>query len=298
MRDQDIKPLQKMQLVFADLWIFIRDLLKRWFFWLFLLVDIVAVIAQYINPHFQLPQPLYIIFALCVFAFSAFAVYRDLLIASRKNISSVPPLPVSKLSLSFVEGNEYIYRLDNPYDKKHLTPTIFDIQRNNDIQSRWEKDIFFVDDVIYYCLPRAYVVLNLRIENTGDIPIDIIALNARSSGEIPAAMLIYLEESHIGSKLLSFPIHLDKNNIVAINLDFKITTDILKTEAQFFADFRLIKKSFALAINLDTINDLAKKQEYKITNEIAWRPLVDLYVNQLRKYLQKEYLRLAGYTFE
>jgi len=91
---------------------------------------------------------------------------------------------------------------------------------------------------------------------------------------------------------------LEKTVIIEINIKFKIITNPSNTNAQFFAEFRSIKKSFTVAINVDSLDNLGKKQQYNINNDIAWRPLVDLYINQLRKYSQKEYLRLAGYAFE
>jgi hypothetical protein len=107
--------LKSIAPIISDLRIFFVALIKKWLFWLTLLVEGVSLIAQYINPKFQLHQAFYIGFAVIGFAWSAFEVYRDLLSTYRKSIPIVKE-PISELSISFVEGNEYAFSIFHPYD--------------------------------------------------------------------------------------------------------------------------------------------------------------------------------------
>ena len=281
--------------IFQDLNLFVVALTKKLLFRLTLLVTFIDLIDYYLIPEFRLNRIYYLGFAVIGFVWSTFEVYRDLLLTYRKSVPEVKVL-TSKLSVSFVEGNEYAFSLDHPYKGEIQEFRMEKIRRDNTIKTHFdENEVFFVSDKAYYELPEGWLAINIRLENIGDFPIDILAINSNNSLNMTDGMGMHTEDVLISNNSVLYPLHIEMGEIRILKVKYSISTNLFSNTAQFAASFRSLPKSIWHEVSFDTIDLKGKKQLYKIKAETFLRPLIDLYVNQWRRYYQSDYLRLAGY---
>ena len=112
---------------------------KKWVFWLFVLLDIIALLAQYVDSALRLPQIVYILLALLGFLWAGFDVHRETMASyeelqsettsthaeqmreyrealeiwtGKSDLGELDLTP--KLATSLTEGNEYEYSLMAP----------------------------------------------------------------------------------------------------------------------------------------------------------------------------------------
>jgi hypothetical protein len=83
-----------------DLLIYTRHITRKWVFWLFAALDLVALIAQFLYPAFRLPQLAFLLIILVGFFWAGYQVYRD--IAAQLPSQPIKPFPYYELlPLSF-----------------------------------------------------------------------------------------------------------------------------------------------------------------------------------------------------
>lgn len=280
--------------LFLDLRIYFLALLKKWLFWLFLILDAIALIIQFLDPRFRLEQIYYIGFALIGFAWSSFEVYRELLQAHRKVLPEKFN-PISSLAISFVEGNEYSVFIDEPYPYSNIQIVLNQIEREK-LESHYDEyGILFVDGKPYYQLPSAYIDMNLRVENSGDLSIDIIDIEKTVDLAYSPVRVFSDAAINENGKAVIFPKHIKSGEIFLVKARVSVSVGISQNPAQFAATFRQLTTPFNATILFETLDSIGKNHSYGVKIKISWKPVIDLYINQWQQYYQKDYLRLAGY---
>jgi hypothetical protein len=280
---------------FSEFRNFLAAILRKWEFLLLLFLDIAALIIGFISPEFSLPEIYYLGFVFAGFIASAFHVYRDLRSAYQSLIPvPVEKIPKSELSLSFVVGDEYTYSISDPYSGQNRYIT--KMQKTRGAKCRFdEKGVFYIDDMVYYVLPQENLEINIRIENSGDLPLDVSAF--RSENNLNLRYLVMFDgEAFVNGTKLRFPLHLKRGEFVILQSRSRIFSSKGSSTAEFAADSRSLPKSILHEISFDTIDVEGKRQTYVSKIETSSKPLKDLYVTQWREFYQEEYLVIAGYS--
>lgn len=291
-----------LDMLLGDLRLFVLSLVKKWLLWIFLILDVIALIIQYIYPNYKLPQGYYIGFAILGIVWSSFQVYRDLLNDYKKiSLEKLPEkLAIPNLDISFVEGSEYKFSIDNPYDdfEMQIAKIEKDAKDNKTDFHVNENGIIFANGEVLYFMPNSNLEINFRIENTGDIPIDILDIRV---GETPNNYTLSrpigfgLQKFTVDSKPIRFPLYINTKDVVVVSSKEKIMLGLGANNAKFAAEFQALPKSFQVHAKVETLAENGKKKIYQTSLSISWRPLIDLYVTQWKHYSQTDYLRLAGF---
>jgi len=269
--------------------------LRNRVFLIFLVLAMLALGLQRINPRFALP-PIYSVgFAFAGFVWSAFRAYRDLSLAYRNILSPKPVEKISRseLSVSFLVGNEYAYSIADPYAEHYLH--ISKMQKTKGVKCRFDgRGIFYINDEVYYPMPKASLVINLRVENSGDLPLEVLSIHLENHLDLNYLHLSNGEVFLNGSRL-RLPLSLKSGEFVLLQSKYKIAGSKDSNNGLFAADFRALPRSILHEIVCETRDPDGNRQTYVSKIETLSKPLIDLYVKQWREYDQEEYLLLAGY---
>jgi hypothetical protein len=159
---------------------------------------------------------------------------------------------------------------------------------------RYEDDLLYLDDKLQYWLPKMMLTINVRIENDGDVPIDILNIKNIYTPTDFYPLKIYQDEVQINSTNIDFPVNLEPTRIELIQLQLVLSPDGSKviSIAQIAASISKLRKSFSMDLLVDTLNKLGNQEEYKVPMNISFRPLVDDFVSQLQHYKQEDLLRI------
>lgn len=274
---------------------FLVAILRNRIFLLFLILDILAFSLSWINPRFVLPQGYYVGFAFLGFVWSAFRAYRDLSLAYRYILAPKPvqKIPRSELSISFIAGHEYAYSISDPYAGQNLHIT--KMQKTRGVKCRFDgRGVFYINDEVYYRMSKASLTLNIRIENSGELPLEVSAIRLENSLDLNY-LKFSRDEVCLYGKKLCLPFPLQSGEFVLLQAKYEISASKDSTNDLFAADFRALPRSILHEISLDTKDVHGKQQTTASKIETPSKPLIDLYVKQWREYDQKEYLFLAGH---
>ncbi len=88
-----------MKNVVSDLLSYAQRIVGKWVFWLFTILDLVALIAQFLYPTFHLPQLVFLLITLAGFFWAGYQVYCD--IAAQLPSQPIKPPPYELLPISF-----------------------------------------------------------------------------------------------------------------------------------------------------------------------------------------------------
>ncbi len=281
--------------LFSEFRNFLAAIFRKWEFLLLLFLDIAALLIGFINPEFSLPEIYYLGFVFAGFIASAFHVYRDSLSAYQNVASkSTEKIPKSELSVSFVSGNEYKYSISDPYSGQN--PYITRMQKAKGVKCHFdERGRFFINDEVYYVMGRESLEINLRVWNSGDLPLDISAIHSENNVDLRHLQILN-DDVFLSGNRLRFPIHLKSGEFVILQSKSRISLSKGSSNAEFAADSRSLPKSILHEISFDTVDVNGKRQTYASKIETPSRFLMDPYVKQWREYDQEEYLVIAGYT--
>jgi hypothetical protein len=128
---------------------YVKKMAESTVFWLSLLVTFGDFLTNYIIPYFNLNIKFQILFNVLAtlgilgLLWSGFRVYKE---KQQKSFE-----PIKSIKLSFIDGNEYIFQID---DRVALSS----------------------DD--YPSLPSLILTLHGKVENDGDIPVNVLNINA------------------------------------------------------------------------------------------------------------------------
>jgi len=275
---------------------FLVAILRNRILLLFLLVAALTFSLRWIDPGLILPQVIYFGFVLIGFLWSAFRAYRDLSAAYRNILEPALEAAVSRsmLTVAPVTGNEYSYSIGDPYAGQNLYITR--MQKTKGAQCRFDgRGVFYINDTIFYCMSTAALVINLHMENSGELPLDVLAMRLENSLDLNYLKFTKDEVTLYGKKL-GFPFHLQAGEFIVLQCSYEITAGKDANNALFAADFQALPRSIVHEIAFDTQDVNGSKQTYISKIETPTKPLIDLYVKQWREYDQQEYLFLAGHA--
>ena len=283
-------------------WDYIRLLMGTWGFWLFVIPDIIFVIAQFVKPSLKLSNTFYVTVFLAGFLWSNFQVYRHMLrrIPGQGGVIS--------LAISLLEGNEYKYRLKHPIETEavikgliespnvaysfkqpfELLKVIIELEKNID------KEMFSLID--------SEVELHLRVENNGDIPLSLLGIKPifDDNKECPfiflPALIFYSE-----GERMEFPVILEPNNNLVVSLRKTIkpkslTSAILAANLASYCKgkSRLIKTE--IIVQTKSIHGI--QMNHRISQKVSLRPLADLYIANWQDSNRHDLVTISNNTIE
>lgn len=277
---------------------------SRWILWLFVLLDFIALLVQFVTPQLGLPPLVYGLLALIGFFWAGFDVHRQTIRSHEKTVATYRNT-IDKLSreinidalllkpniaVSLLEGNEYTYSL---HDEKRLTQSLAKIQAYSD---EVEPDADNKEST--YSLPNADLHLHLRIENLG-CSVDILAINTEFDRDRGLPFSLGMAKSlTLDGESVKYPVSLQPGTIHHYDLDVRIRPHAFHTEAQFSArlkDSRDQKKyTQNVEIWLEAVDASGTRTKFSIESNVSVRPLIDLYINHWQKAEKHELIRLAG----
>jgi hypothetical protein len=143
-------------------------------------------------------------------------------------------------------------------------------------------------------MSKASLVINLRMENSGDLPLEITAIHLENNFDLNY-MNMSNGEVFLSGKKISLPLTLKSGEFVLLQAKYEISAGKDANDL-FAADFRALPRSILHEISFETrdVHGVGQKT-YVSKIETPSRPLIDLYVKQWREYAQEEYLMLAGH---
>jgi hypothetical protein len=279
---------------FSGLRNFSVAILRNRIFLIFLILDLLALGLAWKYTRFALPPVLYLGFAFIGFAWSAFRAYKDLSLAYRNVLTPKPVEKIvrSELSIAFLSGNAYAYSIADPYagQNRYITK----MQKTKGVQCRFDgRGVFYINSEVFYCMSKASLVLNIRIENTGDLPLEVYAIRLENNLDLNY-LKFSKDEVILHGKKLHLPFPLQCGEFVLLQVKYEISPSKDSNNDLYAADFQALPRSIVHEIAFDT-KDAQGTQHTTISKiETPSKPLIDLYVNQWREFDQKEYLFFAG----
>lgn len=255
---------------------------------------ILALSLQWLPTPLTLPPSFYLGLAFIGFGWAAFQAYKDLSQAYRKLLI---PKPVEKiahaeLSIAWVTGNEYAYSIADPYagQNHHFTKLL----QTRGVNCRFDgRGRFYINDKVFYRMSKARLVLNLRLENSGDLPLEVLSLHVENNLDLNYLKLTKSEVTQHGKKL-SLPLPLQCGEFVLLQAAYEIAASKDSNNELFAADFQALPRSIVHELSFDTQAMPGTRQTTLAKFETLSKPLLDLYVKQWREYDQAEYLFFAG----
>jgi len=275
---------------------FMVAVLRNWIFLLFLVLTILAFSLQWINPRFALPPVYYVGFAFVGFVWSAFRAYKDLSVAYRNLLVPKPVEKIarSELSISSLSGNAYTYSIADPYagQNHHITK----MQKTRSVKCHFDgRGVFYINDQVYYRMSKASLTINIRVENSGDLPLEVLAIRLENNLDLNY-LKFSKDEVCLYGKKLSLPCPLQNGEFVLLQAKYEIAASKDSTNDLFAADFRALPRLIVHELSFDTKDVHGEQQTFNSKIETSSKPLIDLYTKQWREYDQKEYLFFAGHN--
>jgi len=274
---------------------FIVALLRKRIFVLFIFLGLAGISLQLTISAFAPLQVYYWGLIFVGFVWSAFLVYRDLALAYQKLLvsTSVKDIPKSELSIAFVHGQEYTYSISDPYDGSSYQITR--MQNAKGMKCHFdERGVFFVNDKVYYAMAKGSLEINIRLQNSGDLPLDVLSIDLDDNLDLNHLRFFHEGVFHHGSGL-QCPFHLESEELVVLQIKYKISASKGSSDALFAADFRALPHSILYKISVETLDANRERRSYISELKTQSKPLMDLYAKQWREYDQLEYLVLSGY---
>jgi hypothetical protein len=279
-------------------------LIKTWGFWLFVIPDSIFVVAQFIKPDLKLSSIFYVGIFLLGFLWSNFDIYRQVL----RKLPGKGGVPA--LSISLLEGNEYLFRIKHPIESEAIVKGLVD---STNIFYKFKqpfeliKVIMELENSAYlnkeiYDLINSEIELHLRLENTGCINIDLLDITLLFEDqdncpfEFSRANVFYLKGNRLG-----FPVPLNPNKLIVCSLRSNIkpksqTGAMLATQ---LADYRKGRRRILKArIIIETRIVSGDKITYKFSKKISLQPLTDLYIVNWLEHERQVLVNIAGGTIE
>lgn len=273
---------------------FIKILLKKWSFFLLYYGGLLSLAITFRIFEKDIPSWIFWVLAFIGLLWASFKVYKDQFSKIRelqaykeeltdkiariekpslpsKISKKEPKLSKPELSIKLLEGNEYTYTLMEIPDYKK------------------EKD--------EYILNEALITLNLRIENIGNIEMDmvLIEVNYNDTG-FPWAFL--LSKSFENGKQIVFPKYLDIGDIFICETQNSMQPRSYFNNAKFAANLAKLDKEscyvdYEITIEAKPRIQSAKTLTFTYKNKPSLRPLIDLYITKWQKDRQLDLIRLA-----
>ena len=285
MENKQIKPLT---IYLKDFVVYLVHILKKWYFWLSFLPNIAGTVIEYYKIPYEIPSLLNIMIPFIGLLISGYLVYKELFDKVAKENTHNP-----HIVLSLVEGNEYDFLLSSPYESSIAKLELLNLELNKK-ESHYEDELLYIEGKLQYWLPNMILTINLRIENDGDVPFDILNLKLNYMTNDLDPLRIHQSEIQINSKNIDFPMILEPTKIELIQYHCVLSPDesAAVSLAQIAASISKLRKSCTITLLVDTLNTLGTQELYRVPIRISFRPLVDDFKSQLQHYQQEGLLRL------
>jgi hypothetical protein len=264
-------------------WSYLKNLGKKWILWLFLVLDLIAVIIQIFIPSFALPQGIYIGIAILGLLWAGFETYLDLL---SKIPSEARPLQ-PEIVIVFEEGNEYSYRFRQVEDIFPLDQLEF--YRKVGAMDEQERDLEETT------LPKSFLSLHVRIENIGLVAVNILTIGGDIDLDKPYEFMVP-EAHNRDSTTLSYPVLLKPKEKLPLTVVVPIYPFSLFTDAQVAArtrNLRETKTAVEATIFAEVIDPNGKIHKYRTVYQVSILPLCDMYISHWGQLNKKHLVALA-----
>lgn len=268
---------------FSLAWSYLRSLGKKWILWLFLVLDLIAVIAQIFIPSLTLPQGVYIGIAILGLLWAGFETYLELL---SKIPSEARPLQ-PEIAIILEEGNEYSYRFRQ--DEDVFSAEQLEFFRKAGAMDKREKS------VTETTLPISIISLHVRVENTGLVAVNILTIGGDIDLDEPYQFMVP-EAYNRDNTLLSFPVLLKPKEKLPLTVKASIHPFSALTDAQVAARTRNLREAKATVeakIFAEVIDPAGKIFKYRSAYQVSLLPLCDMYLAYWEQRNKRHLVKLA-----
>jgi hypothetical protein len=264
---------------------YLATILKSWILWLFIVCDFIGLIVSSIYSKFNIPQPVFLLIALIAFIFAGYKAYYDIL----KSIPEKYKPGISKLLISLIEGNSYNFSFVKQGIKEKSEKKKTREKSVNDYKYIPTKD----GD-----LPVVNIDINLRIQNNGDIPLNIISINSDFAFDVrdPYRFMVPHVLTNSGNSV-HYPILIAPNDVITFKIDYDIWPKEHFTEAQIAIKIFNNNKEDVLKdleISVEVSNQSNEINKFANKFIISMKPLYDLLYSYWKIRGKKEILSLLN----
>ncbi|MFZ1735717.1 MAG: hypothetical protein WAU31_02165 [Candidatus Moraniibacteriota bacterium] len=285
-------------------------LAKNWILWLFVLLDIIGVIVQFVIPNFQLPAYSYGTLAIIGFLWAGMQVFNQTVESYEGTISDYRTkmaklsdaldidaiLDVQNISISLIEGHEYRYFMGQ-YSSDSLGHEL--LLRSNSTKEQDTGSV--IDEPIVveqsYFVPNSFAEFYLRIENLGcSVDILIIEIEIKDYYQLP--FNFGLARINVEDQEVVYPVHLKPRQSLQCTARHIVSTDTHRSQARFASmvkDFRDEPKyTQQLIVSLESVDPAGERKRFEVVAKMSIRPLIEAYLLHWKEKGQSELIRLAG----
>lgn len=270
-----------MKTKFSRLIYYSKLLSNKWILWVSIVIGLIAFALGLLFNAVSIPPVVYWIIGLIGIFWSSYQVFEEV----SKKIPEIQNFVLDpEISINFIEGNEYSFDLLKPHN-------VFN--RKN--------------------LPWSEIQLNLRIENSGNISIDILSIKNDCLGKY-GKKIIGLEAFSFGSLqvtiatainmdlgVVQFPVHLEPGQTFLCKLAIPIQPDPLMTAAQVASRLRILLSNLTnyliFNVSVEVVDKSGKYFTFNSIHKVVGRPLWDTYIAKWTETGEVELVRLAGGTY-
>jgi hypothetical protein len=235
-------------------WIYTKKLIKNWILWIFLVLDLIAVIVKIFIPFLKLPQSLYYLIALIGLIWAGFNSYLELLEKIPSEARPIKP----EISIMSEEGNEYAYTFDQSM--------ISELRKIRKAESKEGEE--YTDPLLELSIPKSQLTYFARLENTGLVVVNLLTINARIDFDTPYRFMVpdvFLSE---GTQI-SYPLLLQPKEILHLKIIDNIYKYSLLSDAQIAARTRILLEQKKILISQCLLNLLILKGKCKVIKKYS-----------------------------
>ncbi len=237
---------------------------KKWVFWIFLALDVIAIVVIYFSPTLNIPQIFYWGLAAFGVFWAGFQVYRDMAVKIPDDDKgptglAIPPNRLVRteskpsIKISLLDGHQYDYALAG-----HDT-------RSNRIT-----------------MPNATLTIHVRIENDGNSPAEVLSIAAKTS---LLGYPLYSTRTNTMSENDSpyeYPIHMESGAILPCDIAVVINSGPTDSDVSFAADIKEFStppnSSQSATIVVRVVNPRGKPIFFEKEFDMSVLPLYEQYI--------------------
>jgi hypothetical protein len=263
----------------SQLGTFLKLLSKEWILYVFLGLDAIAAILQYLAPTLVVPDIGYFIVAAIGLMWASYNVSTKY----AKQIIAQPVTEQDRIQLPSDHNTKVQKELELVLELKDGNEFEYQLQQNDDVVGARHNPY------------PSFLSLHLSITNTGSQTIDILVVKATyRHTEIPW----YFSTSDPldrDNKEITFPFKLTPNESRIVTLRSSVTPQVIYNSAQFAARLGDMQESLSVKaqINVEATNSRGPIGAFELTYDVPLRRLRELYVHLWQQQDRSELLRLA-----
>jgi hypothetical protein len=159
----------KISFQFVELWSYLKQIVKKWYFILLIVLDLLAVTVQYFVPKFTLPSFLYVLIIIISFFIAGFDIFRENQKKYFETVSNYEKNIKQLLKDSYETPDQFLLEEINPnllIEFIEGSEYSFSPRETNNLN--YDEDLPF--------LPLVKIRLNLRVTNNGNTELQILGI--------------------------------------------------------------------------------------------------------------------------